>query len=63
MPSKTISFNDMTVIASEGMFGGSTTFQVKIGSEGKSFTQSEFAECVYPVFKAMFSAPPSPPSS
>ena len=62
MPAKTIVFQDMTVVASAGIFGGAATFIVKVGSEQKSFTEEEFAEVVYPVFKAMFSTPPSPPS-
>ena len=62
MPSKSIGFQDMTVVASEGMFGGSATFTVKKGNEIKTFTQDEFAELIYPSVEALFSQPSAPPS-
>lgn len=59
MPSKVLTFQDMTITASEGLWGGAAIFTVRVGSQSKSFTEEAFIECVYPLFKAMFSQPSS----
>ena len=52
----------MTWVLSEGVFGGKATITVKLGDKIQTFTEEEFAELAYPVFKALFSAPSAPPS-